>query len=83
MQIAIVNQDDTNFPDTLQLGLYLTIASATLTSKSFRKDFIKLLRNFWNKFAMGRTQIIPINDQTYSTTNVGTLTRDKQQKTTS
>ncbi|CAF1291103.1 unnamed protein product, partial [Adineta ricciae] len=41
-----------------------------LTSKPFRKDFIKLLRNFWNKFAMGRTQIIPINDQTYSTTNV-------------
>ena len=49
-----------------------------LTSKPFRNQFIGLFTNFWSKHIMRRGQIVPLNNQNYSTTNNGRIIRERQ-----
>ncbi|UJR17099.1 hypothetical protein I4U23_003996 [Adineta vaga] len=47
------------------------------TSKPFRKDFIGLLMNFWNKFIRRRAQIFPFSEQSYPMTTVAKTAHSK------
>ncbi|CAF0974329.1 unnamed protein product [Adineta steineri] len=54
-----------------------------LASKPFRKEFINLFINFWNKYIIRLTRIVPLYDPNISRINNGrAINHDRQQKAT-